>query len=341
MHLLVGNPTAQSGRNAERISRVRELLDIHGLTHELMATQPGGLTITAVTEAVRTGRYSTIVAMGGDGTFREVGAGILDSGVSVVMGMLPTGTANDQGRSFGMSAAPEALDRNVVTLAERNMVPLDAGKLIAPVQAGGPATTTWFFDSAGWGMSARVLRWRNEDRNVVGQVPVLRELYRDKFVYAGAVLQAFLASYVQQQDFDCEVETPDGAGGVTRTRLEGITDLIVKNTRYYAGAWVFDETASSEDGLLELVPLRGRNELIARALLAHEQVPLYTEEMREAGMDLSGILRAPWFNLRFVERDVRVEAQVDGDEHPGGTAWRVEVVRHALRLIVPAARSEG
>lgn len=340
MHLLVGNPTAQSGRNVERIARVRELLEIHGLAHEFMSTQPGGLTVAAVTEAVRTGRFTTIIAMGGDGTFREVGAGILDSGVPVVMGMLPTGTANDQGRSFGMSAAPEALDRNVVTLAERNIVPLDAGKLTAASRPGSPASITWFFDSAGWGMSARVLRWRNEDRTVVGQVPLLRELYRDKFVYAGAVLQAFLASYVQEQDFDCEVETPDGSGGVVRTRLEGITDLIVKNTRYYAGAWVFDETASPEDGLMELVPLRGRNELIARALLAHEQVPLYTEEMREAGMELSGILRAPWFNLRFVERDVRVEAQVDGEEHPSGTEWRVEVVRHALQLIVPAKRAE-
>lgn len=336
MHLLVGNPTAQSGRNAERIARVRELMDIHSLHHDFLSTLPGGRTVGAVADAARSGRYSTIVAMGGDGTFREVGAGILDSGVPVVMGMLPTGTANDQGRSFGMSAAPEALDRNVVTLAERNIVPLDAGKLIPTSGGGAP---TWFFDSAGWGMSARVLRWRNEDRSVVGQVPILRELYRDKFVYAGAVLQAFLASYVQEQDFDCEVETP-APGGVRRTRLDGITDLIVKNTRYYAGAWVFDETASPEDGTMELVPLRGRNELIARAVLAHEQVPLYTEEMREAGIDLSGIIRAPWFNLHFIERGERVEAQVDGEEHPAGTDWRVEVVRHALQLIVPAERAE-
>ncbi len=331
MHLLVGNPTAQSGRNQERISRARELLDMLGLRHELLATQPAGATVGLVAAAARTGKYDTIVAMGGDGTFREVGAGILDSGCPVVMGMLPTGTANDQGRSFGMSAAAEALDHNVATLAERHIVPLDGGRLL-PL-GGGPAT--WFFDSAGWGMSARVLRWRNEDRAVVGQVPLLRELYRDKFVYAGAVLQAFLASYVQEQDFDCEVTTPAGT-----VQLGEITDLIVKNTRYYAGAWIFDETASPEDGLMELVPLRGRNELIARAVLAHEEVPMFAEELPE-GLQLSEILRAPWFELRFRERGVPVESQVDGEEHPPGTEWRVEVVKHAIQLIVPATPTDG
>ena len=333
MHLLVGNPTAQSGRNRERIDRARELLDMHALAHDFMATLPGGATVGAVTQAARTGRYSTIVAMGGDGTFREVAASILDSGEACVLGMLPTGTANDQGRSFGMSAAPEALDRNVATLAARYIVPLDGGRL-TPLGAPAGTAPTWFFDSAGWGLSARVLRWRNEDRAVVGQIPLLRELYRDKFVYAGAVLQAFLASYVQDQDFDCDVETPSGTH-----RIEGITDLIVKNTRYYAGAWVFDESASPEDGLMELVPLRGRNELIARAVLAHEEVPVFAEELPE-GFQLSEIVRAPWFRLRLRERGVPVEAQVDGEEHAPGNDWQIEVVRHALQLIVPELGGE-
>lgn len=330
MHLLVGNPTAQSGRNRERIARARELLDIHSLNHEFMSTLPDGATVGAVTEAARSGRFSTIVAMGGDGTFREVAAGILESGAPVVLGMLPTGTANDQGRSFGMSAAPDALDRNVATLATRHIVPLDGGRL-TPLGADGAqlAPSTWFFDSAGWGMSARILRWRNEDRAAVGQVPLIRELYRDKFVYAGAVLQAFLASYVQEQDFDCTIETPAGM-----LQLDGITDLIIKNTRYYAGAWIFDESASPEDGLMELVPLRGRNELIARALLAHEQVPMFAEGL-PAGFQLSEIVRAPWFQLVIRERGVKVEAQVDGEEHPSGTRWRIDVVRHAIQLIVP------
>ncbi len=340
MHLLVANPTAQSGRNRERIARARELLDIHSLKHDFLPTLPGGATVLAVETALRSGRYDTVVAMGGDGTFREVGAGILDSGANVVLGMLPTGTANDQGRSFGMSAAPDALDRNVVTLAERHIVPLDAGKLMRLGAEGAVVDAAWFFDSAGFGMSARVLRWRNEDRALVGHVPILRELYRDKFVYAGAVLQAFLASYIEEQDFDCDVETPDGAGGVARARLTSITDLVVKNTRYYAGAWVFDETASPEDGLMELIPLRGRNELVARAVLAHEQTPIFAEDARDAGLTLTGILRAPWFNLTFLEHGARVEAQLDGEEHPAGTGWRVEVVKHAIQLIVPAQPGE-
>ena len=53
--------------------------------------------------------------MGGDGTFREVATGLLDSGRAedVALAMLPTGTANDQGKSFGLDAGEAALERNV------------------------------------------------------------------------------------------------------------------------------------------------------------------------------------------------------------------------------------
>ena len=49
---------------------------------------------------------------------------------------------------------------------------------------------SWFFDSLGWGISPKILRMRNEDRRLVSGIPILRELYRDQLVYAGAVLRA-------------------------------------------------------------------------------------------------------------------------------------------------------
>src|SRR5947209_3622620 len=101
-HLLVGNPTAQSGKNQERIEQARALLKDAGIAADLLATLPEGKTIGAVREALDAGTHRVVIAMGGDGTFREVAAGLYTSKrrAEAAMAMLPTGTANDQGKSF-------------------------------------------------------------------------------------------------------------------------------------------------------------------------------------------------------------------------------------------------
>src|ERR1700683_4712017 len=105
-HLLVGNPTAQSGRNAERIERAVRGLEGRGVSCDVLATLPEGKTIGAVAEGLGGKGYGHGIAMGGDVTFREVAQGLIERGRAedVAMGMLPTGTANDQGRSFGLDA---------------------------------------------------------------------------------------------------------------------------------------------------------------------------------------------------------------------------------------------
>src|SRR5690349_21743527 len=102
-HLLVGNPTAQSGKNRERIERALSLMAEAGIQADLLPTLPAGKTIAAVRDALDAGAHRVVIAMGGDGTFREVASGLFTSRRcnDVALGMLPTGTANDQGKSFG------------------------------------------------------------------------------------------------------------------------------------------------------------------------------------------------------------------------------------------------
>ena len=111
--------------------------------------------------------------MGGDGTFAEVAKGILASGRAgeVRLAMLPTGTANDQGKSFGLDAGEADLPRNVRVIAEGHEARLDAGHLVARDAGGALVRDDWFFDSAGWGISPRVLSLRNEDRKLIGDIP--------------------------------------------------------------------------------------------------------------------------------------------------------------------------
>ena len=332
-HLLVGNPTAQSGKNQERIDRALALMKDAGLETDLLPTLPEGKTIGAVRAALESSSYHAVIAMGGDGTFREVAAGLYTSQrrEDVALGMLPTGTANDQGKSFGLQADEAALTRNVDVIRAGHETRLDvgiyrAGDLSAPPE--------YFFDSCGWGLSARVLAQRNKDRERLENLGPLKELYRDQAVYAGALIKTFLESYVIDDKLRV-VATLDG----NRVELDGLTDLIVKNTRVYAGAWVFDETSRHDDGIFELVPFVGKNDWLSKAIRDLEFVPLSENLLENLGLEHSKTLHASVMDLELFEPagGAALATQLDGEEWPASHRVRIEVAQRGIRLITPAA----
>ena len=331
-HLLVGNPTAQSGKNAERIEQAVRGLAAAGVACDVLATLPAGATIPAVAERLRGSGYRCVIAMGGDGTFREVGSGLLESGRAgeVAMAMLPTGTANDQGRSFGLDAGEAALARNLEVLVAARETRLDAGKMVTPDRS------AWFFDSAGWGISARVLRARNEDRALVDEhAPLLKTLYRDHLVYAGALMRVFLESYVVDDTFTAEIEV-EGADG-QRFVLDGLTDLIVKGTRVYGGAWVFDRTSRHDDGLFEIVPFRGKLDWMSKAIVDLDGNPVTEELLNTVGVEHSRPFRfsRASIELSWPAGGAAPAAQIDGEELTVRDHVTIEVVPQAIRLVVP------
>jgi diacylglycerol kinase family enzyme len=337
-HLLVGNPTAQSGKNAERIERAKKLLEAGGAHVELFPTLPGGETIPRLAEVLAKENHACVISMGGDGTFREVGAALVESGHAekISMGMIPTGTANDQGRSFGLEAREEALAENVRVILAGNETRLDAGNIQATRASDSKREKALFFDSAGWGLSARVLASRNEDRKVVAGLGPLKEIYRDELVYVGAFLKTFLESYVVSDKLDVDV-VADGK----KVRLDGLTDLIVKATRVYAGAWVFDRTSAHDDGLFEVVPFRGKRDWASKAIVDLDGNPLTEEMLNSVGIEHSKPFRASKISMkmRSAEGGAKLAAQIDGEEFFAGELIEIEVIPRALRLIVPM--SEG
>lgn len=331
-HLLVGNPTAQSGKNQERIDRALELLADAGIDVEFLSTLPDGKTIAAVQAALDAGRYRTVIAMGGDGTFREVAAGLFTSTQreQVTLGMLPTGTANDQGRSFGLQLDDDALPQNIDVIRSAHETRLDVG-----IYRAGPASTPadYFFDSCGWGLSARVLAQRNRDRAVVETLGPPKALYRDQAVYAGAFLKKFLESYVIDDKFRV-VATLDGA----RVELDGLTDLIVKNTRVYAGAWVLDEHSRHDDGIFELVPFVGKLDWTSKAIRDLQAVPLNEDLLEGIGLEHSKTLHASSMELEIFVPDggAPLATQLDGEEWPASPRVHIDVAKRGIRLLVPA-----
>jgi diacylglycerol kinase family enzyme len=333
-HLLVANPTAQSGKNAQRIDRALAWMKRARIACEVLPTLPDGETIAAVRVALDAGAHRVVIAMGGDGTFREVAAGLLESArrEDVALGMVPTGTANDQGRSFGLAASDEALETNLAVIAAAHETKLDAGRIRGFDSSGRAVVDTAFFDSAGWGISARVLAARNADRKWVQGVEVLRDVYRDQLVYAGALLRTFLESYVVNDKFTAEIV----ADGV-RHELTGLTDLVVKATRVYGGAWVFDRTSRHDDGLFEIVPFRGKRDWTSKAIVDLDGNPLTEEILNSVGIEHSKPFRAAKIAIRFVLPDggPAHAAQIDGEELVATPRVEIDVVPRAIRLIVP------
>jgi diacylglycerol kinase family enzyme len=331
--LLVANPTAQSGKNAERIERAQARLREQGIAAELFPTLPEGRTIVELAALLRQKPSGLVIAMGGDGTFREVASAILDSGraENIALGMLPTGTANDQGKSFGLGAGDADLERNVAVIAAGRETRLDAGRFEILDDASRTVEQMWFFDSAGFGLSARVLATRNRDREAVAKLGPLKELYRDHLVYAGAFLRTFLESQVVDDKFTAAVDVD----GVSHT-FHGLTDLILKGTRIYAGAWVFDRSSRHDDGMFELVTFQGKREWSSRAIIDLEGNPITEEVLNALGIELSKPLRGARFELTLApESSVPIAAQIDGEELPSSYQVRVTVQKQALRLIVP------
>jgi diacylglycerol kinase family enzyme len=331
-HLLVANPTAQSGKNAARIALARTLLEGAGIEHAFAATAPAGATVEVVRAALTADpSITTAIYMGGDGTFAEVAKGVLAARRDDVrLAMLPTGTANDQGKSFGLSSDEDALARNVSVIAAGAETRLDVGRLRTTVD--GEEREDLFFDSAGWGISPRVLALRNEDRRTIAEIPIVRDLWRDHLVYAGALLRTFLASYVEDDKFDVRV-TADGEGREWRN----LTDLIVKGTQVYGGAWIFDRGARHDDGKFEIVPFAGKRDWISKAIVHLDGSGLDPEALAAVGVRHSEGLSASTIELELVRHEggLPISAQIDGEEFPSTARVRIEVLPRALRLVVP------
>ncbi len=330
--VLVANPTAQSGKAADWIRHARARLDEVAIAHTFVATQPEGATIERVREAIDDGGARLVIYMGGDGTFAEVAKGILASqhAKTIAMGMLPTGTANDQGKSFGLEAGPWALDRNVSVIAEGYTVGCDVGRLV--IERGlKEIHRDLFFDSFSVGLGAAALSTRNRDRERVGRIPGLGMIYRNQLVYMGAVAQRFIESYVVDTKFDLDAVI-DGKVH----NFPSLLDVIIKNTRIFGGEWIFEPQSESDDGRVELVPIKGRRDFTAKLLGTMRQLPFGMEDLEKLGIEHAPAIAGTDLELTVrAEGGVLPSAQIDGEEIPAGDRYTVHVDARALRLIVP------
>lgn len=328
--LLVGNPSSRSGKGLTRIDDVLRAMRDHGMQVDFLPTVPGGQTPQRVTEAIDGGTHDVVVYVGGDGTFADVAKGIVGARRPVAMGMMPAGTANDQGQSFGIGAGAEHVDENLAILRANHRIAMDVGRIVRVAEDGSDAEQDLWFDNLGFGMAPAILARRNRDREIVGQIPILRELYRDQAVYAGAVVTEVARSWVEPVKFAAEIDV-DGR----RLELDGLTDIVVNNTPVFGGEWVPVRDARATDGALDLIVLQGRRDMIAKLVLDHKHLSGWVDGAEDFGLTVTTALRGAVIDVTLLQpRGGDVPSQIDGEVWHAGSRFRIEVLPGRLPLIV-------
>ena len=216
---VVFNPHSGKGRGAQFVAPVlQRLAPAKRLEHGL--TQGPGDEARLAEEAIRRG-FRRIVAVGGDGTWSNVGNAILRTGMPASLGLVPGGTGCDLAKTLGIPARDVAACCRIVL--EGAVRTIDVGKI----------EDRHFLNIAGFGYDVAVL----EDSWNVGHL-------EGSALYLYCALRQ-LGSY---RGFSLEGEA-DG-------RPQGKSDLlmlIVANARIFGGGFKVAPHADVADGKLEAV----------------------------------------------------------------------------------------
>ncbi len=338
--LLVGNPTARTGKAAKAIEAAMAGLAEARLQPEFFSTLPGGATVAALAQRLERGDVARVVYLGGDGTFAETAKGIIlareQYGHDVPMGMLPMGTANDQGRSFGVRSGARALPENIKVIAAGIEQWLDVGKVEAFGPGGELQCRDLWFDSWGVGLSAQILAKRNRDRDFVARIPLVRQIYRDKLVYIRAGLSSYLKhilkSMIGRARFAAEIRVDEQV-----LRFDALNDIVVKGTLLYGGDWIFAPDGKPDDGKFEVIIVKNSADWGAAAIGSHKRNPVTGDDLAVLGLPRRVIPSGRTIEIRITRPEGMppLPAQIDGEEFPPADHYRIENLYHYLRILVP------
>jgi diacylglycerol kinase (ATP) len=238
--------------------------------------------------------YDLLVVVGGDGTLNEVVNGVV--GKDVELAVVPAGTGQDFGRTYGLPMKPEAAMQVALTGETRV---IDLGR--ASWQGG----EHYFVNVGSVGMSGSVARRANSMSKALGG--------RATFYYA------LVREFATWKNTEVTLRYD---GGERRGRMH---DVIVANGRWHAGGMKLAPDAQPDDGLFDVVVIGDITKLdfvttspklYGGGYVHHPRV----EVLRSASVE--------------VEAAAPLPVELEG-EPVATTPARFEVVPGALRVRVP------
>jgi diacylglycerol kinase family enzyme len=325
--LCVLNPRAAGGEAMKMWPQTAELLTHLGAEHELLSIREERSLadqVAAHLAGVGPMAYGVIAGLGGDGTHSGIINGLMrvkaehpDSPIPPYA-FIPLGTGNDIAKSLGIRIQDEFssrdLRRAVSAIVHGAEYDLDLGLI----------NGLFFADALTVGLDSSILKERNASKRAIESLPLLKFLVRGRFLYTVS-----LGSRLFRQELIESEITVDGALWYRGPMI----NLVINNTRIYAGGFDFSEDAYADDGLLDIVLFTAHTDYLARYLLAMRHNPdrirklsdeLHRRSMQAQGRRLDIRLSRP------------VPMQADGEELPDSAHLEVTVAQHAFRIKIPA-----
>jgi diacylglycerol kinase (ATP) len=303
-YCLVVNLAAGAGRARARWRVLEAALRARGVRFDVAFTERPGDAVQLAASAARQAS-TTVVAVGGDGTINEVLNGLLQArppetagSEPPILGVLPSGTAQDFARSAGIPLTVQAaVDRLVYPRPQ----PCDVGRIRYP--AGG---VRYFANYAGVGFDAMVAAQAQRNRvGLRGALPYVLGFFTVLHGYENPQIEIAL----------------DGGPPLVAARPTNM--VIVANGANYAGMLRMAPYASLTDGLLEVVIVGdvGRLELVASLPLA-----LFGRHL--------GHPKVTAHRARTVTIEARPPVPIQSDGEPAGELPAAfDVLPGALRLL--------
>ena len=325
--LCVLNPHAAGGDALRLWPEVAGLLQRQGTDFELLSCDNGLSLKVKVREhlaAALPGTYDVVAGIGGDGTHAGIINGLMQyrlthSGVPLPRyAFIPLGTGNDIAKSLGIRIQDDFssrdLRRAVSTIVHGADYCLDLGVI----------NGIYFADALTVGLDSRILMERNTSKRVMERIPLLKYLARGRFLYTVSLGSRFF----RQTPVDGEIVV-DGALWYRGQMI----NVVVNNTRIYAGDFDFSQDASPDDGRLDVVLFNAHADYLTRYVLAIRHNPARIR-------DLSDELHRRSMHVQGASIEIRMArpepAQVDGEELPSASVFKVGVVQQALPIKTPA-----
>jgi diacylglycerol kinase family enzyme len=297
---IAANAGSGRGSGRQNVDRLVAALEQSELTARIAWTPAERSDLVAASADDRSCRC--LVAAGGDGTV----AALVNERPRVPITVLPTGTENLFARHFGLRREPDHLAK---TIARGRVARIDLG-LTADRR---------FALMAGLGFDADVVTRHHSNR--VGRAGVPRPTHRAAYV------ESVLRSSFEYRFPPLSVAVNDPGAEET---LVGST-VFLFNLPSYALGIPFAPSAESDDGWLDLVVFRDPGPF--RALHYLWLV------IRGIHLDRPGVFHRH-VRRATITSAATVPVQLDGD--PGGQVsagedWRVEILPHAIDVLVPCA----
>lgn len=111
--LFVVNPVSGLGLGKELPGKIKKMSEYKDVNYEIRFTEYAGHARIIVEEAIKTDRYTHIVAVGGDGTVNEVGTALMGS--DIAFAVVSLGSGNGFARHLGYSIFMTRALRQVLT----------------------------------------------------------------------------------------------------------------------------------------------------------------------------------------------------------------------------------